>query len=176
MEKEIWLPVIWWEWKYEISNIWRIKSKIKDIIMKPKKRSWYNYIAFKREKWYKNESIHRLVLKHFSINPENKPQVNHKNWIRDDNRIENLERCTVSENVKHWYNILWRKWKSNMKWKFWKDNHTSKKVKQYSIDWILIKEWYWIREASRYLWILPTSICNACKWKSKTSWWFIWKY
>lgn len=46
----------------------------------------------------KNELIHRLVALHFIDNPEGKPEVNHINQIRDDNRVENLEWVTKSEN------------------------------------------------------------------------------
>ena len=63
----------------------------------------YKRVALAKDNKMKTFSLHRLLAIHFIDNPNNYPCVNHKNGIKTDNRLENLEWCTSSQNAKHAY-------------------------------------------------------------------------
>lgn len=184
---EIWKPVIWYEWKYQVSNLWVVKSnKTLHSLKGSMTWIWYLKIKVKTNTWTKNLTIHRLVARAFLPNPENKRCVNHINGVKTDNRAENLEWCTHSENMKHAYKINLHKqtennffkrnpWKFS-KWRFWKESMSAKAIIQYDLLWNVIKEWWSIIDIKRTLWFSSSSISACCRWKYKTSCWFVWKY
>ena len=121
-----------------------------------------------------DKSIHRLVAQAFIPNPEDKPEVNHINGIKNDNRVENLEWVTKSENNLHSYKYLDKV--SSFQWKKWKDSHLSKEVYQCNIEWWLVKVRWWVREASRELWYNHESISRCCRGIKKDYKWYTWQY
>lgn len=101
---EIFKDIKDYEGLYQISNLGRIKSfcrRTPKIIKNQKSGPGYPYITLCREASKKSIFIHRLIAETFINNPKNKQEVNHKNGVKTDYSIENLEWVTPSENQSH---------------------------------------------------------------------------
>ena len=99
---EVWKDVQGFEGLYKVSNLGNVFIVSKNRNQIPLKvKNGYLLVDLCNCGKKNRISIHRLVAIHFLSNEENKPQVNYKNGIKTDNRLENLEWATASENQRH---------------------------------------------------------------------------
>lgn len=82
-------------------------------ILKPGLVRGYHQVGLRKDGKYHHLYVHRLLAVAFIANPDNKPFINHKNGIKTDNRIINLEWCTRSENNQHAWDTKLRITRSN---------------------------------------------------------------
>lgn len=172
--KEIWKDIKNYEGLYQVSNFGEIKSlerKVKNrngYVMKKGKilkpsivANGYLMVNLSKENKRKHFYVHKIVADTF-INNENKLSViNHINGNKTNNRVDNLERCTYSHNLKEAFRIGLKK-------------PTSKKVYQYELNGDLIKEWESVKKAEYTLKIKHISAC--CLGKRKTCGGYKWSY
>lgn len=178
MKNEIWKDVAGYEGLYQVSNEGRVKSlartyigkgggeyPIKERILKPITDSYgYLIVGLCTGGKQKMHKVHRLVCQAFHENPDNKPQVNHVNEDKTDNRACNLEWCTCKENNNHGtHNERSAK-------------NRSKSVGQYTLDGDLVKAWQSTNEVERQTGFSCGHISKVANGSRKTAYGFIWKY
>lgn len=184
--EEVWKPVVWYEWFYEVSNLGNIKSIKRGINMKwYTNKNWYEIVHLSyvcnNKAFYK----HRLVAISFIENKDNLPCVchisedkNNKWWLY--NWVDNLFWWTHQDNAldmhKKWRWYSYFRWKSIRKWTTWEKNPNSKKVIQLTKDWTFINEYVSITNASNELQIFNSNISECCNGKRKSAWWFLFAF
>lgn len=163
---EIWKPIEE-STHYEVSNLGNVRNSLTGYILKGRlSKSGYLQVSIVLKETNKqaNRYIHRLVAIYFLENPENKREVNHKNGDKIDNRVENLEWVTSSENQLHRQHVLG------------KQKTSQRRIGQFTKDGKLIQEFSSILIAAQSFGKSRVNIDNALQRKQKTAYGFIWEY
>lgn len=188
--EEIWKSVPGYEGIYEVSNFGKVRSSDRMIIYENGRRHikkgklmaniidglGYLRVGLSEKGKTITCKVHRLVATAFIPNPENKSEVNHISGIKINNRTENLEWCTRSENIKHAFRIGVKTPGMGMLGKTGIKNNLSKQVVQLSKDNSFIKNYVSMAQIEEITGIPGTNISRACQGKLKTAGGFRWMY
>lgn len=170
--EEIWKEVEGCDFKMLVSNYGRIISfgKVKTgRLLKTSLNNNYPEVAVKKNGVFISKKVHRLVAFAFIPNPENKPCINHINGITTDNRVENLEWCTMLENNVHAYRTGLKILPKG------KDSRLSRPINQFTLSGEFIREWESSRHPTREIGLRQGDIMNCLSGRQKTAHGFIWK-
>lgn len=187
---EEWKNIIGYEGLYQISSLGNIKALTREIHTT---RNDYTYIriipehmmslvstddgylrvTLTKEGKRKSYLVHRLVAEHFIPKVEGKSHINHLDENKTNNKVSNLEWCTI------WENSIYGNRCKKIGDKSSKTPHTwlYKSVLQYSLDGTFIREFKSIKQAANAVGAKSTSgIQSCCAGRLKSSMGFIWKY
>lgn len=173
---EIWKDIKNYEGLYQVSNWGRVKSlgnggtyKTSRILKTGKDINGYFFVTLWKNGKQKHCLVHRLVATAFLDNPENFPCINHKDEVKTNNSVENLEWCSYK------YNNNYGSHKEKVSDAQINDPNKSKKVLQFTLDGELIREWESTRECERNG-FNHCSVCLCCNGKLKSHKGFLWEY
>lgn len=186
--EEVWKDIKGYEGLYQVSNLGRVKSldryvahknnSIRFIESKIKNQTvnQSGYLVTHLCKNSKSSSflVHRLVAQTFIHNPNNLPEVNHKDEVKTNNCVDNLEWCD------HYYNSNYgtrtERLRPHLNKVRKKSNDVlSKTVHQYTLDGVLINTYKSTRATAKYG-FCPPSVARCCRGVHKTYKGYIWKY
>lgn len=194
---EKWKDIKGYETLYQISDRGNVRSldrkvkcrdnKLKQlkgrIIKQQRYSNGYMFVSLSKNGVVKQLLVHRLVGNAFIPNPENKPEINHKNEIKEDNTVGNLEWATRYENVV--YGTQLKRGVSHRN-QFGKNNPMfgktgslnpqSKRIYQFDKEGNLIKEWGSMKLVRKTLGFNESGIRQAAKGILKQSYGFLWSF
>ena len=174
----IWKNIKNYEGLYQVSDDGQVKSlknnkSKKEKILKPSKtRGGYLRVVLCKEGKTKAYLVHRLVADAFISNPDNLPQINHKDENKTNNIVSNLEYCTSKYNI----NFGSRTKKAVKKTTGVLNTKSSKIVKQFDLQGNLIEEYPSISEVERKFGYSQGNISSVCSGRHKTAYNFRWEF
>lgn len=154
--------VVGYEGIYGITSCGKVWSYKRQKFLVPiADKKGYLYVNLYKDKEGSRYYIHRLVAMAYISNPENLPQVNHKDENKANNCLQNLEWCDAKYNINYGNCIT--------------KISNSKKIPilQYTLDGEFIKEWPSATDVGKEV---KSFICKCLKGKNKTAYGYIWKY
>ena len=190
---EQWRDIRGYEGLYQVSNFGRVRSL--DVLvdtkwgnhfikkgraLKPSLRRRYLGVTLTKDKRTKTFSVHRLVATAFIPNPNNLPQINHKDenplnnfvYIMPDGNVDesrsNLEWCTSTYNLNY----------GTRGYKIGKRNKhlLSKKILQFTLNKTFIKTWESASDIQRDLGFSQSNVSKCCRGKIKTAYGYVWRF
>lgn len=178
------------EWKtisgyenYQVSNFGKVKSlgndkaKKEKILKSSTTKKGYQIVGLFKDKKRKLLYVHRLVANAFIPNPNNLPQVNHKDENPSNNHISNIEWCDCKYNINYGSWIEKHSGNNNpMLGKLGKEHIRSKQVIQLTLDGDVIRNWDCMMDVQRELGYNYRNICNCCKGRQKSAHNYKWCY
>ena len=190
---EVWKDIKDYEGLYQINNKGEVKALEKTIWngqgylyfpekirkLNPDKDGYLNITLSNKGK-VKTFKIHRLVAEAFIPNPNNLPEVNHKDGDKTNNNVDNLEWCTRKENQKHAFRIgliNQNGERNHMYGKLGADNPNSIPIYQLNKNTgDIIREYDSLASAGRDLSVNTGKICLVCQGKRNSAYGYKWKY
>lgn len=187
IEKEIWKDIPGYLGYYQISSLGRVKSLERTIQYSPSKKypngrtvvlkskimtpctdgKGYKFVQLFINNKFRSKKIHRLVAECFISNPNNLPQVNHKDENKQNNAIDNLEWCSLIYNVNYGTG------------KYRKTLNRRIPVVQYTLDDKIVREYESATSAAKILNKTQGSarqILQTCRGVYKTMFGYKWKF
>ena len=150
---------------YEVNQFGEIRHKIRKKVLKPRSNNGgYQYVNFKINGKNINFAVHRIVANAFIPNPKGYTEVNHKDYDKTNNCVDNLEWIDSSQNKRHAY------LKDENK------NSRGKAVIQRSKDGTYIKTFETISKAAKEMNCSIAAISHCCLGRTKTSQGFLWSF
>lgn len=170
---ELWKPIKEFEGIYEVSNLGNVRNVSNGlhnyrILKQHHDKDGYLRVGLSLNNKKYTKYVHRLVAESFIKNQYNKPFVNHKDEVKDNNNVSNLEWVTCIENNNYGTR--------NQRLSESKRNTNCKAINQFDLDGRLIKKWVSLNEIGRQEGYDITHIMRVCKGVKKTGYGYKWQY